>query len=79
MIKDMSAERKRVDAILDKIDDEVPGIPFSVRLTKTEREQLGRLAKSYKRPMGQVMQMLLHQAIQDYELDGEVFALTTQR
>lgn len=79
MIKDISAQRKRADEILDRIDDEVPGVPFSIRLTKTEREQLGRLAKIYKRPMGQVMQMLLHQAIQDYELDGEVFALTTQR
>lgn len=80
MVKDLSQQRSASDEILMKIYQEgKDGTPFSLRLTPTERKQLGRLAKAYKHNMGQVMRLLLHQAIQDYELDGEVFALTTQR
>lgn len=62
--------------ILLKIENEQGEIPFSVRLTTTEREQLGHLAKIYKRPMGDVIRFLLHAAIVDYYQEGEVIALS---
>ena len=64
--------------ILIKIESESGEIPFSIRLTATEREQLGIIARNYKRPMGDVMRLLLHQAIVDYALDGEIFALSAK-
>jgi hypothetical protein len=69
--------KQKADEILDRIQDEQGGIPFSIRFTPTEREQLGIIARNYKRPMGVVVQMLLHQAIVDYQCDGEILALSS--
>lgn len=49
--------------------------PSTIRLTKTEREWLGKLAKVYKVKMSEVWRLLLQQAITDYICDGEVLAL----
>lgn len=47
-----------------------------IKFSPTEKAQLGKLAQFYKMPMAQVVKRLLHQAIRDYYIDGEVLALT---
>lgn len=66
----------KADEIINQIENEQGNLPFSVRLTATERDQLGALARNYKRPMGDVLRFLLHQAIVDYYQEGEVLALS---
>lgn len=61
--------------IFQKIAHEDLDVSFLVRMGKTEREQLARLAQIYKIPMAQVVRFLIHQAVIDYAVDGEVFAL----
>jgi hypothetical protein len=67
---------ENVESIFKAIAQERQEKPFVIRLTPTEHEQLGRLARCYKVKMAEVVRLLLHQAIVDYESDGEVFALS---
>lgn len=55
------------------------GNPTTIRLGNTERVWLGKLAKKYHVKMSEVWRLLLQQAIIDEVMEGEVFALRSDR
>lgn len=55
------------------------GNPTTIRLSDTERVWLGKLAKKYHVKMSEVWRLLLQQAIIDEVIEGEVFALRSDR
>lgn len=55
------------------------GNPTTIRLSDTERVWLGKLAKKYHVKMSEVWRLLLQQAIVDEVIEGEVFALRSDR
>lgn len=62
-------------AIFRAIAGEKQDATYLLKLTATERRELGRLASAYKLPMAEVLRNLLQQAIVDHYEDGEVLAL----
>ena len=61
--------------VFQAIAQESQDTPFVTRLTPTERQMLGMLAKSYSLNMTEVVRRLIHQAVVDYVNDDEVMAL----
>ena len=74
----MSPQDKQLEAtqiMLQIAKEPTTGNPSTIRLSDTEREWLGKLAKKYRIKMSDVWHQLLQQAICDEIMDGEVLAL----
>lgn len=80
MTPKMREKQHEADLIMLAIAREnATGNPTTIRLSDTEREWLGRLAKRYHVKMSEVWRLLLQQAIIDEVMESEVFALRSDR
>ena len=71
----MKKSEVNLTKVFQAIAQEGQDKPFVIRLTPTERDMLGFVAKAYSLNMAEVMRRLLHQAVIDYVRDDEVMAL----
>lgn len=78
MINPAEARTRVLEIKLKIANETTTGYPSTIRLSKTEREWLGKLAKAYGVKMSEIWRLLLQQAITDYVCDGEVLALRVE-